>query len=206
MRIHPEGTPFIVASGLISALAYIINPHFGNLMLFLTFFIVYFFRNPKRVIPVEKNVIVSPADGIVIDIASDNPFDNSQDFIRVSIFLRVWDVHVNRIPLSGTIIEKSYKKGTFSHAETRKALNSNEHLILKIEGRVTYFVRQVAGMIARRIVCYSENGDTVKTGERYGIIKFGSRVDVYLPSNIDIKVQKGQTMIGGETVIAKIKE
>lgn len=208
MRIHPEGMPFLIGSAILSILAYMINVNFGLAALALTFFIGYFFRDPERVSPDDQLAIISPSDGVIIDVSEDkSPIENSEEkFTRVSIFLRVWDVHVNRMPIGGSIIQKIYKRGGFAHAETEKALNYNESLTLKIKGRIEICVRQVAGMIARRIVCYAEHGDSYKAGERYGIIKFGSRVDLYIPKTCEVFVKKGQTMIGGETIIARIKE
>lgn len=199
---HQEGMPFIVGSAILAILAHIINTSFGILATALALGVLYFFRDPERVLPNTENIVLSPCDGKVIDVSQDT--HQGGTYKRVSIFLNVYDVHVNRIPISGKVTQKVYKRGTFAHAGSDKALHSNESLTLKIEGKITMFVRQVAGMIARRIVCYTENGDEVKIGERYGIIKFGSRVDMFLPTNVEVIVKKGQTTIGGETIIAKI--
>ena len=202
MRFHQEGMPFIVGSAVLALLAHIINTSFGLLATALALGVLYFFRDPERVLPNTDNVVISPCDGVVIDVSEDEL--QSQKYTRISIFMNVYDVHVNRIPLSGKVTQKMYKRGTFAHAGSAKAGASNENLTLKIEGKITMFVRQVAGMVARRIVCYAENGDEVKIGDRYGIIKFGSRVDMYLPIGTEIVVKKGQTMTGAETIIAKI--
>lgn len=203
MKFHQEGIPFIVGSVLLAALAFMINTVFGLSMGLLAAFVAYFFRDPERVLPDDaENLIISPADGRVVDVSEDQY--NSQKYMRVSIFLNVDDVHVNRIPLSGKITQKLYKKGSFLHANSHRASNMNESLMLKIEGKITLFTRQVAGMVARRIVCYAENGDMVRVGDRYGIIKFGSRVDLLLPLDTKILIKTHQTMVGGETVIAKI--
>lgn len=202
MKFHQEGMPFIAGSTLLAILALVINGTFGCIMTALALSVLYFFRDPERVLPDEDNIIISPADGKVIDVSQDQY--QGTKYMRVSIFLNVYDVHVNRIPLAGKITQKTYKRGTFVHAGSEKAGQTNESLTLKIEGKITMFVRQVAGMVARRIICYADNGDSVKIGERYGIIKFGSRVDLFLPLETKIVVKKGQTTIGGETIIARI--
>lgn len=212
MRIHPEGSPFLIGALVISAIAYfMINTNIGILGLVAAGSIAFFFRDPERVQPDGEDLIVSPADGIVIEVAQDKPpIENeaeaeAQKYKRISIFLRVWDVHVIRAPIGGTVTQKAYKRGGFAHAESERALLENENLTIKIEGKVPVYSRQVAGMIARRIVCYAENGNSLKLGERYGIIRFGSRVDLYVPEECEILVKKGQFMVGGETVVAKIK-
>jgi len=206
MKFHTEGMPFIAGSAIFAVLAYIIAPAFGLLVSGFALFVAYFFRDPERILPDSVNLedaVISPSDGIVIGVSEDTKDD--EKFTRISIFLNVFDVHVTRIPYSGKVTKRSYQKGSFAHAETDKAFHRNENLALTIEGKEKVIVRQVAGLIARRIVCYAENGDQVKVGDRYGIIKFGSRMDLFLPLKSQVLVKKGQTMIGGETVLAIIK-
>lgn len=206
MKFHVEGMPFIIGSAIFAVLAYIINPAFGLLVSAFGLLVGYFFRDPERVAPDYINLedaVISPSDGVVISVAEDTKDD--EKFTRISIFLNVFDVHVTRIPYSGKVTKRTYQKGSFAHAESDKALHRNENLALTIEGKHKVIVRQVAGLVARRIVCYSENGDNVVAGERYGIIKFGSRMDLYLPLSSKVLVKKGQTMIGGETVLAIVE-
>ncbi len=205
MKFHQEGMPFIIGSAIFALLANVIHTTFGIFAIAIAGFIAYFFRDPERVIPDGdiEDFVLSPSDGIVIGIAEDVYMEEKVQ--RISIFLHLWDVHVIRVPHSGKITHKIYKKGTFAHAESEKALNRNENLAIKIEGKITMVCRQVAGLLGRRIICDVETGDTIKAGDRYGIIKFGSRMDLYLPTNVNILVKKGQTMIGGETIIAKIE-
>jgi phosphatidylserine decarboxylase len=203
MKIHQEGILFILISSILAALGFVINFKFCLIMSVIALGITYFFRDPDRVMPDGENIILSPCDGKVIDISPDQY--QGENYMRVSVFLNINDVHVNRIPLSGKITQKIHKLGTFAHAASQQALLNNENLTLKIEGAITIFVRQVAGFVARRIVCYPKNGDDVKIGERYGIIKFGSRMDLFLPNTVSMNIKKGQIMIGGETVIAFFK-
>lgn len=222
MKINQEGVLFVISAAILALFAHIINTSFGLIMSALALFVAYFFRDPERVLPDVEDAVISPGDGIIVDVSQDTcAMHGDEPLMRISIFLHLWDVHVNRIPYSGKVVKKTYTKGTFAHAESERALQSNENLMLKIEGtrrsgsadagdrvsdiKITVYVRQVSGILGRRIVCYSEVGDVVKVGERYGIIKFGSRMDLYLPLDVKILVKKGQTMIGGETIIAVLK-
>lgn len=209
--IHKEGYPFIVgffAAGLLFGL---VLEKVGMLFIFLGFFSIFFFRNPKRFTPVGKGLVVSPADGTVHKIESgvsapDELSMGNKKFTRVSIFLSVLNVHVNRVPVGGTIKKVHYREGKFLNATLDKASKDNERNCCVVEtesGKDVVFV-QIAGLIARRIVCNAEEGQKFKTGEEYGIIRFGSRLDVYLPTGVKPEVLVGQTMIGGETIIAKI--
>ena len=209
LKIHNEGRVYLVS---LIILTIIIIPFFIFLGIFfaiLSIYIFYFFRDPNRTIPLD-GFIVSPADGIISYIGdTDIPFDienNNQIYTKVSIFLSIFDVHVNRMPIDGTIKEIKYISGKFINATLDKSSEQNEKNIIKISnGTYDYFVVQIAGLIARRIVCSVNKNQDLKKGERIGIIKFGSRVDLYLPKSNKVLVSKGQKVIGGETIISNPK-
>ncbi len=171
---------------------------------------MYFFRDPDRVIPVSKDLVLSPADGVVSNIEEvDMPAElgmKKEKRTRISIFLNIFDVHVNRVPMSGKISKILYHPGKFFNASLDKASIDNErnHVVVDIAGGKNLVFTQIAGLIARRIVCTLKEGQKVEAGDRYGIIKFSSRADIYLPKGEVPKVVKGQRMIGGETVLCKI--
>lgn len=180
----------------------------------LTCWCFYFFRNPTRFTPTRPGVIVSPADGRVVAVKEVTPDADlglgSEPRMRVSIFLNVFDVHVNRIPAEGVVTARLYRPGKFFNASLDKASVDNERmaLVVKLTGDhaqkgQTMGVVQIAGLIARRIICSAQEGDSFKTGERYGIIRFGSRADIYFPAGVQPLVSVGQYMIGGETVLAE---
>ncbi|MDD5586016.1 MAG: phosphatidylserine decarboxylase [Alphaproteobacteria bacterium] len=212
-RIHPAGWPFI---GLF-ALATLVLALFGwpwfFLGIVLTAWCVYFFRDPARVTPSRTGLIVSPADGCVVSVGTVMPDPGlglgGNPCVRISIFLNVFDVHVNRCPADGKVSHAVYRAGKFFNASLDKASADNERMALAITltgnhpyaGQGLGFV-QIAGLIARRIVCTAKLGQDIKAGERYGLIRFGSRADVYLPSGLQPLVAVGQRMIGGETVLA----
>lgn len=212
--VHKEGYKFIFIFAMVALMATLFTGSdlIGTIGLVLTIWCVFFFRDPERVSPVEENVIVSPSDGIItrVEYGSELPEDlevKGKKFNKISIFLNVFDVHVNRVPISGEIIKIRYKAGKFLSANAEEASSANERnsIVVKTpEGHEIVFV-QVAGMVARRIVSDLREGESVLTGQRYGIIRFGSRLDLYLPEDIEIKALVGQKMIGGETVIAKIQ-
>jgi phosphatidylserine decarboxylase len=165
-----------------------------------------FFRDPRRTKPSKKNVVLSAADGKVIAIEKmTDPYTN-QASIKVSVFMNVFNVHSNKCPIDGKIIEKYYFPGKFLNAALSKASSENERcaITIKTKDRKIITCVQIAGLIARRILCYKDKGDEIKAGERYGFIKFGSRVDLYLPTNAKIKVSLGQTVKNTETIIANI--
>ncbi|MDC3072228.1 phosphatidylserine decarboxylase [bacterium] len=210
--IHPAGMPFIAIFAIFSLIiGWLWTPLFF-LGLVLTTWCIYFFRNPNRVTPIysgtnKNNLIIAPADGRVIEISKVTPSEEiglpSGDWTRVCIFMNVFDVHVNRSPMKGQITYKKYIPGIFLNASLDKASDNNERLILGMNtenGSQIAFV-QIAGLVARRIICDVDTGSKLKSGQVFGLIRFGSRVDVYFPSNVSILVLKGQKMIAGETII-----
>ncbi|MFN7038298.1 MAG: phosphatidylserine decarboxylase [Alphaproteobacteria bacterium] len=208
--IHREGYYFITIFAIVSLLVgYFIQP-LGWMGAILTIWCVFFFRNPDRVTPVGENFIISPADGLVqkIEFASPPKELNigDEEMLRVSIFLNVFDVHVNRIPVSGTVKTLSYRPGKFINASFDKASVDNERQAVLVTTKDGYQIAftQIAGLIARRIVCELEEGEQVQAGERFGLIRFGSRMDVYLPKNVNPLVMVGQRSVGGETIIAEL--
>jgi phosphatidylserine decarboxylase len=174
----------------------------GALLLFLGAFVLYFFRDPDRVTPAEPGAVVSPADGRVVEIA-DEPFKQTPGR-RVSIFLSIWDVHVNRAPVAGSIQKVEYRPGRFYAALRARASAENEQNVVHIstqQGEMSF--KQIAGWIARRIQFWKREGEDVSRGERVGMIRFGSRVDVWLPSKAEIVVRQGQHVSGGSTILAR---
>ncbi len=209
--IHREGYIFIVSFAAITFLLATFISTLGYIGFVITLWCIYFFRNPDRFTPVDDNLIISPADGMIQKITEALPPAElglgDQEMIRVSIFLNILNVHVNRIPASGKILSLHYNPGKFFNASLDKASIYNERQSVLMEttnGQKIVFV-QIAGLIARRILCDLEEDSEVKVGERYGIIRFGSRVDVYLPLKAPICVAEGQTAIGGETIIADFR-
>jgi len=209
LKIHNEGWVYLVSTIILTV---ILTPFFvfiGIFFAILSICIFYFFRDPNRTIPLD-DFIISPADGTITYIGqSKAPLDmnnNNEVFTKVSIFLSVFDVHVNRMPIDGTIEEIKYIPGKFINATLNKSSEQNEKNIIKINNETNYFfVVQIAGLIARRIVCNVNINQELKKGERIGIIKFGSRVDLYLPKSNKVLVSKGQKVIGGETIISNPK-
>ncbi|HYL69002.1 MAG TPA: phosphatidylserine decarboxylase [Candidatus Limnocylindria bacterium] len=174
----------------------------GGILIFLGLFVFYFFRDPDRTIPGGADTIVSPADGRVVEIL-DEPFD-SVPGRRVSIFLAVWNVHIQRAPVSGRIADVIYRPGRFYGAFRARASQENEQNVIYIDsphGRVVF--KQIAGAIARRVLCWKSKGETVALGDRVGMIRFGSRVDVWLPAATQVVVSRGQNVKGGESILAK---
>ena len=204
--IAKEGWLFLAIAFFVSALlTYIQNP-LSWIAWIVTLFILQFFRDPLRTKSSKKNVILSAADGKVIAIEKmTNPYTNKSS-IKVSVFMNVFNVHSNKCPVDGKILEKYYFPGKFLNAALSKASQENERCAITIQTKEKKIITcvQIAGLIARRILCYKDKGDKVKAGERYGFIKFGSRVDLYLPTNASIKVNLGQTVKNTETIIANI--
>ena len=168
-------------------------------------FMVFFFRDPRRKTPTEPGIVVAPADGRVTLVRHGEPEVGSESL--VSIFLSPFDVHVNRAPIAGTITAVQYKKGKFVMATDESARDVNEQNTLTIEGDNTRVkCSQIAGILARRIVCWKREGDRVELGERFGMIKFGSRTDVLLPSSVEVVVKKGMRVRGGVTIIGRMRQ
>ena len=207
-KIHTEGYKFLVIAGFITIIFLFINSFLGTIGLLLTVWVYYFFRDPERVIIEDDNYLVSPADGEVIKVEEvDGPKEiglNNKKFEKISIFMNVFDCHVNRTPCSGTVEEILYKPGKFFNASLDKASEDNERNYYKIKDNIgnDIIVVQIAGLIARRIVCETNNGQTLSQGERIGMIRFGSRADIYY-ENYEPLVKVGQTAISGETLLAK---
>lgn len=206
--IHREGYIFIIIFAVITFVLGSFSTTFGWIGTISTLWCAYFFRNPERVTPVNDNFIISPADGIVKAIKEVTPPSElglgDDEMIRISIFLNVFNVHINRVPATGRILQLHYHPGKFFNASLEKASIHNERqsvLMETVNGVKIAFV-QIAGLIARRIVCDLEESQTVKAGQRYGLIRFGSRTDIYLPLKTAILVSEGQTCVGGETVLA----
>jgi phosphatidylserine decarboxylase len=205
--IAPEGYPFIVFSLVVTVFVAILGGNGWLILLFalLTFFIIWFFRNPERYFENEEKVLISPADGKVIKIENVEVNGTiSGRFKKISIFMNVFNVHVNRAPYDGKVEAINYHEGKFFSANLDKASSDNERnevMIRTEDGRAIWAV-QIAGLIARRIVCWVKPGDIIRKGERFGLIRFGSRVDVYLPEdskisvNLKDKVKAGQTILG----------
>ena len=209
--IHRDGWPFIAAFALISILlGTMVSEPLGWLGALATAWCLFFFRDPERVVPARGDLVVSPADGLVQMIQPAIPPAElgmaANPLTRVSIFLNVFDVHVNRVPADGSITRLAYRPGKFLNAALDKASELNERQSIRLslhDGRELAFV-QIAGLVARRIRCDLHEGQTVRAGERFGLIRFGSRVDVYLPQGTAPLVAVGQRMVGGETVLADL--
>ena len=207
--INRDGWPFIAAFALISILlGSLVSEPLGWLGALATAWCVFFFRDPDRVTPLRGNLIVSPADGLVQMIQPAVPPSElgmaPGPLTRISVFLNVFDVHVNRVPADGVVTRLAYRPGKFFNAALEKASELNERQSVRMttpDGRELAFV-QIAGLVARRIRCDLKEGQTLRAGERFGLIRFGSRVDVYLPQGTQPLVAVGQRMVGGETVIA----
>jgi len=203
--IAKEGIPFLILAALLTIflgwMGWKVLTFFGILF---TLFIAFFFRNPKRKIPSLQNVILSPADGRIIHVGEceENRF-LKEKALKVSIFMSLFDVHINRAPASGRVLERSYHPGRFLMANVEKSslLNEQNAFTLETEDRFKILLIQIAGFVARRIVCYAKAGDTLKSGEIFGMIRFGSRIDLYLPMEVKPIVRLGQHVKGGESII-----
>lgn len=213
-ELPKEGALFLITSGVLTILFLTLSYvwfffHFIGWIFFIaTAFLVYFFRNPSRKVPDEKNIIVSPADGKIIEVEEgiETRFMKG-DVKKVSIFMSLFDVHINRIPIDGIIVDTEYVKGEFFRADSDKASKMNERNVIMIEdakGRRVIMI-QIAGVFARRIVSYAEKGDSVVHGQRFGMIMFGSRVELLLPTDVHLMVRKGDRVRGGETIIGRFE-
>ena len=207
-KIHAEGYKFLVIAGIITIVFYIFSNFLGLIGLVLTIWVYYFFRDPERVIIDDDNYLVSPADGEVIKVEEvDGPKElglENKKFKKISVFMNVFDCHVNRTPCAGKIEEILYKPGKFVNASLDKASEDNERNYFKIKDphNNDIIVVQIAGLVARRIVCESNKDQQLKQGDRIGMIRFGSRADIYY-ENYESLVKVGQKAISGETLLAK---
>ncbi len=208
--MHREGIKFVAIFAAVTVALFFLSKILGWIGVLLTVWCYYFFRDPERVTPQRDGLLVSPADGVVSLIEPAVPPAElgmpDEALTRVSVFMNVFNCHVNRVPIAGEITNIAYRPGKFFNASLDKASVDNERNSLRVkmaDGREIAVV-QIAGLVARRIVCFIEAGAKLGTGERFGLIRFGSRVDVYLPSGVDPLVSIGQTMIAGETVIAEL--
>jgi len=206
--VAAEGWPFIIPLAIVTGLLFALGwKNAALVLLVLTLFVLFFFRDPERTIPGGKGTVVSPADGKVIVIK--DIYESvylKQEVKQISIFLSVFNVHVNRAPIGGAIEVVKYNPGKFHVASVDKASLDNEQTAMVIaSGKDKILVKQIAGLIARRIVCYARPGDTIKTGERYGLIRFGSRVDIFLPKTAEIKVKLGDRVKGAQDIIGVLR-
>ncbi len=205
LPLASEGFPFILFSGFVTLICSLLGFAIPALVgLLLTGFVTYFFRDPARVLPEEPGAIVCPADGKVIVVREvDDERYLQQRVMKISIFMNIFNVHVNRFPFAGTVDRVALTPGKFYAADNDKAVLHNEScaLTLTTPDNLRYVVVQIAGLIARRIVCRAEKGDQVRAGQRFGLIRFGSRVDLYLPLSTRITVHEGQKVTAGETVL-----
>ena len=209
-KIHPEGYKFLAISGAITLFLWLVSNIFGFIFGVITIWVYYFFRDPDRIIIQDDNFLVSPADGIITGIKETNgPVElglENQTFTRISIFMNIFDCHVNRSPVSGKIEDIFYKPGKFLNASLDKASDENERNYFKIKDKKTQeeiVIVQIAGLIARRIITQTEKNKEIAQGERIGMIRFGSRVDLYFNKR-KIMVKIGQNVIAGESLIAQV--
>ena len=210
--MHPEGRKFVAIAAAITVLLFLLWEPLGWIGVGLTVWVYYFFRDPVRVTPDRKGIMVSPADGVVSLLEPAVPPAElglgDEAMTRISVFMSVFNCHVNRAPAAGTITAVAYRPGKFLNASLDKASEDNERNGITIElpdGR-KFGTVQIAGLVARRILCWSKEGQEIGIGERFGLIRFGSRLDIYLPEGAKPMVSIGQTMVAGETVIADLGE
>jgi phosphatidylserine decarboxylase len=211
LPVAAEGFPFIAGFGGVALLLYILSEWIqltaltalSLVALFLALFSVYFFRNPHRSVPKEDNGVIAPADGVVIFLGDAVEEHLNVEMTKISIFMSVFNVHINRAPVTGRIIDNFYVHGKFFDVRDERASFENERngLVVETLKGVRIVVVQVAGLIARRIVCYPIVGEMILQGQRYGLIRFGSRLDVYIPKGSEVKVKLGEKTIAGETVL-----
>ena len=212
--VHPEGRKFVVIAAAITFVVYLLSHFLGWLLVGLTIWVAAFFRDPIRTTPRGERLIVAPADGLITMIVRVPPPPELRgpdalgdaEMTRVSIFMSVFDVHINRSPITGTVRRMAYVPGKFLNADLDKASEDNErqHFMVESPDGTRVGFTQIAGLVARRIMAFVREGDSVAAGERVGLIRFGSRVDVYLPAGTGARVLLGQRSIAGETVIGEI--
>lgn len=208
LKVAPEGLPYIIITAALTLIVYLVGKPWMAVIPFILFiYMEIFFRDPDRVIPKGEDIFVSPADGKVIEIRKTREGEYLQDEVRqISIFMSPLNVHVNRAPCDGSVVQVKHSPGGFSAAYTDEASLKNEHIAMLLDtasGRI--LVKQIAGFLARRAVCRVKPGDSLKRGDRYGIIKFGSRVDLFLPKEASPLVVTGQKVKAGETVVATLR-
>ena len=209
-KIHKEGYKFLAISILITFGFLFISMFLGFIFTILTFWVYYFFRDPERISINDDNFLVSPADGLITDVSERSGPEElrleNTTYTRVSVFMNVFNCHVNRVPISGRVEEIYYKPGKFLNASLDKASEENErnYISVKSSNGQEIILVQIAGLIARRIVCEVKENEDIKQGDRFGIIRFGSRVDLYL-ENFELMVKPNQNTIAGETILAKRK-
>lgn len=213
VKPHPAGMPFILGGAALSLVFMLLWKPLGIFTVILTCFVYYFFRDPVRMVPQKEGLVVAPADGRVLAIQENQSLpddladeDADETYTKISIFLSVIDAHVNRVPIGGKIIKTFYYEGKFVNAELDKASEENERasaLVKLNNGKLVGF-SQIAGLVARRIITTLQNDQSVETGEKFGIIRFGSRMDVYLPKGTNALVCEGQRAVGGETILADL--
>ena len=208
--MHREGYRFVAIFAAVTAVLFYLAEPLGWIGVCLTVWCYYFFRDPPRVTPLRDGLMISPADGVVSMIGPAVPPEELElgpaAMTRISVFMNVFNCHVNRLPISGTITKVAYRPGKFLNASLDKASVDNERNALAIrlpDGR-DYAVVQIAGLVARRIVCDVKAGQTLRTGERFGMIRFGSRLDIYLPAGVQPQIALGQSTLAGETVLADL--
>lgn len=203
---------FIVPLAVLAAACLLLGFYFwpplyaaAALLILLALFVAFFFRDPEREVPGDDRLVVSPADGLVVVVRPDSSAENPGGTL-ISIFLSVFDVHVNRSPISGTILRTEYRPGKFLVANIERASIENEQNVVTVSNRhATVVYKQIAGLIARRIVFWKKEGDQVGLGERVGLIKFGSRVDVILPRQVKVSIARGQRVKGGVSILGKVE-
>lgn len=204
--IRKESIPYVIFLAILAAALYYFNPVVSIIPVILLLFVLYFFRDPERAVDMDESVLVSPADGTVMEVTEieDSEFIGGKAK-KVSIFLSLFNVHVNRSPIEGTVTYTSYREGKYLPAFKSHASELNERNSIGIENsRTKVLVHQITGLVARRIVCWSKKGDRLNKGERFGLIKFGSCTEVIVPLNVEIKVKKGDIVRGGITIIGVV--
>ncbi|MDA2919039.1 phosphatidylserine decarboxylase family protein [Desulfobacterota bacterium AH_259_B03_O07] len=209
-KIASEGLIYIGILALLAWISALIGfVPISIIFALLTLSIIYFFRDPDRMTTPDEYALVAPADGKIVDITKVNEEEFlDREMIRIGIFLSIWDVHVNRFPLSGTVLGTKYVKGKFGLAYRDEASRENEKLstLIETKGKENVVVSQIAGILARRIVSYTKIGDNLGKGERFGMIMFGSRVDLFLPLNSEVTAKVGDHVKGGETIIGWLRD
>ena len=212
--IAAEGFPFLLGAAVATVVLYTVATSSHSKLLYglaafalvLTLFIAYFFRNPHRSVRSADNEVLAPADGVVIFLGDATEDHLNQEMTKISIFMSVFNVHINRVPLTGKLVDNYYVKGKFLDVRDERATFENERngIVIETAHGLKIVVVQVAGLIARRIVCYPRVGEMVQKGLRYGLIRFGSRLDVYLPKGSEVAVKMGEKTVGGVTILGRL--